>query len=475
MKKTLSILLSVVILLSSCVFFSSCTKVSEKDVTKEPYKTLSKAYAETLMQIFTDDANVLPAIQKATQKGAVSFSLKSKTLFADSGIDEIRDTVYLNAEEVKMANDLALTFNGEDYSARFFMDEDGLILQSEDLLNQKTAFALSPETLAEHFKTSDLAALLFPEQDLSEIQKALEQLEEAYEDFFDSLEDADESAEEEFERVSRIFKQSVLKQKIDGKPYLAVSYTINNETIKAFLREYKDEIADPENALDEAISQLDESAAIDFTLRLFLNQKTALIDEITLKGSVTDLTTEEKTKSEIDAKFLFAADSIQGLLELNEGEDHGEAELLLKKEEKDGAVRYQLTVKLDDNGEKTEFAPVSYEIEKKSGEFALEFDLKDVLDDETAFVVIEGKLEGESDRASIVIHSIRYDEVTLNLELQLLFEAGKAMPAEPKEPKDVILLTQDEIATLINDISTSKIGSLLTGAQSNTESLAEAV
>lgn len=468
MKKTLSILLSVLILLSSCVFFSSCAKVTEKDVEKNAYKTLSEAYASTIAAFFPDAANLNPAIYRATKNGAVTLSLESKTLLGEAGIDRISDTVYVNSSKEKIANDFSFTQNGEEYAARFFMNEEGLVLQSEDLFNQKTGFGLFPESLAENFKSSDLAKLFFADQDLNAIQEVLDQVDEAYEDAFDSLENYEEEAKEAFDRMAAVLKQKVTEE----NKQVVVSYSITNQTLKALLSEFENEILDPDNEIDQILSEMDDSVEIDLTFSIYLNQKTGLIDQITEDVSFSDPASD--AKGTIDIQYTFGEDAIKILLDFNVDGEKGKGEFVLNKKEDDSSVSYTASVLLEDGEEKMEFAPFSYKFEKESGEFTAEFDLREIAEDDSALIVIGGKAEGSADKASIQITSIRYDEITINLDLQILFEANKKMPAEPDETKDVVKLTEDELVQWISDISSSKIAGLF-GAQSETDSFAEAV
>lgn len=458
MKKLLSVLLVVCMLISTCVLFTSCAKVNVKDVEKNPYETITEASIKTMAQFFTDDANISEAINKTMANGAVTVSLESKTLLGEMGINKISDTIYMNAADKKFVNDIFVNYNDQDLTARLFIDKNGILINSEDIINNKNTYGIYPETLAQKFKTSVLASTVFAGQDLDEIENTLEQFRDAYKEAFEK----DVDAKEEFNKLAGLLKQEISEEEIDKNDYVVISYTISNETIKAVLNAYKSDMVENATDIDEMIKELDDSAVIDLTVKSYLNKKTALFDLQTISGFITSkLGDDVESKADINVDVTYGANSININFKGINDDDEYKASAILTKEATDSTVKYALALSVSENDVTKAIKPFTYTYTRESGDFIIDLDLSDIVDDESALIAIQGNVKGTADSTEIAIKSVKYDEVTLSLNLTVKFDATAQMPETPSDVKDAVDLTEDDLTNILNGIQGGKLGSAL--------------
>ncbi len=459
MKKLLSVLLVVCMLISTCVLFTSCAKVNVKDVEKNPYQTITEASMKTTAQFFTDDANISKAINKTSKNGAITISLESKTLLGEIGINKISDTIYMNTENQKYVNDIFVNYNNQDLAARLFIDKDGILINSEDILNNANTYGIYPETLAQKFKTSVWATTVFAGQNLDEIVESLEEFRDSYKKVFENEVDV----EAEFIKITGLLNQQLSEEKIDKNKYIVISYTISNQTIKAVLNEYKDDFKDADLDVNDLIEEIDDNAIIDLTVNRYLNKKTGLFDLDTINGSITAKTDGENSKADIEANITYGTNSINFNLKGINGDDEYKASAILTKENTDATVKYSLTVSTSENDEKTEKNPFTYTYTKESGDFTLEVDLDgfEIADDINGKITIAGNVKGTDDTAEIAIKSIKHEDITLSLDFTVKFDSKATMPEKPTDAKDVIDMTEDDLTNVLNGIQTSKLGKAL--------------
>ena len=140
-----------------------------------------------MAEFLTDDANIKRAIGGTLKNGVATISLESKSLLGDAGINKISDTIYFDAQNKKYINDITVNLKDQDIAGRFFVDKNGILISSEDVLNNKNTYGIYPETLAQKFKTSTIASTIFAGQNHDEIQDMLNKFKEAYKEVFEKL------------------------------------------------------------------------------------------------------------------------------------------------------------------------------------------------------------------------------------------------------------------------------------------------
>lgn len=451
MKKLLSLILVISMFVSSCILFTGCDKVKLKDIESKPYETITVATQKTFSQFFTDDAKISKTIKQAMYKGATTVSFESKALLEDIGIKKISDTVYTDISNKKTAHDIFVNYYDENLSARLFADKNGIIINSEDILNNKNAYGIYPETLASKFKTSVFASTLFEGQNLDEIEDVLEQFRDVYKEAFENDE---ENEKEEFIKLTGLLKQEFAEEEIDKNDYIVIKYTINNQTIKAVFDEYKNDLIESTSDINNVINDLDESADIDLTVKSYLNKKTALYEKTVISGSLT----QNDIKCDINCNITYGADKITFDFKAEADGDEATITATLSKETTDASVKYALDLTIGENGVSKEFKPFTYTYTKANGDFVIDIDLRKVVDDEEALITVSGTLKTSATDAEITVKSVKYNDTTISFDLTCKFEPNKSMPETPSEAKDIVNLTEDDLVSIMEGIQNSKLG-----------------
>lgn len=466
MKKLLSILLVISMLITTCVLFTSCNKVTIKNVENKPYETLNNAYKDAMAEFLTDDANIKRAIGGTLKNGAATISLESKSLLGDAGINKISDTIYFDAQNKKYVNDITVNLKDQDIAGRFFVDKNGILISSEDVLNNKNTYGIYPETLAQKFKTSTIASTIFAGQNHDEIQDMLNKFKEAYKEVFEAEET---NIEAEFNKLAGLLKQTFTEEKIEKTNYIVATYTISNATVTDLLNAYKDDInkiaeaSGEEGDISDLIKDMNESLDFDFAIKVYINAKTALIEKNTISGVLTNKEDDENVTGTINGEITFAPQAINVKLEAKNTstDESAKFEAVINKTVDGSTVKFDVNIKVSEDDISKEMNPYTYTFNKDSGDFTIKLDLSDIVDDEKAIIVVSGNIKSDNSGAEIVITSVKYDDTTINLNLSIKFEPNKQIPQAPSDVKDVVDMTEDDIMNIMNGITTSKLGKLL--------------
>ncbi len=451
MKKLLSILLVISMFVSSCILFTGCDKVKLKDIESKPYETITVATQKTMAQFFTDDTKIGKTIKQTMYKGATTVSFESKSLLDEIGIKKISDTVYSDVPNKKTAHDILVNYYDENLSARLFVDKNGILINSEDILNNKNTYGIFPETLASKFKTSVFASTLFEGQNLDEIVDILEEFRDVYKEAFENNE---ENEKAEFIKITNLLKQQIFEEEIDKNDYIVIKYEISNSTLKSIYDEYKNDLIEEAPGFNDPFAELDESAEIYLSVKSYLNKKTALYDKTVISGFIT----QDKTNSIINACITYAADKMTFDFSVVSGKDEASLKSVLNKEITDSTVKYVMDMTVRENDVSKEIKPFTYTYTKESGDFTVDLDLRDLVDDKEALITLSGNLKNSAEDAEITIKSIKYDLTTIFFDLTFKFEPNKSMPETPAEAKDVIDLTEDDLMNIMEGIQNSKLG-----------------
>ena len=78
-------------------------------------------------------------------------------------------------------------------------------------------------------------------------------------------------------------------------------------------------------------------------------------------------------------------------------------------------------------------------------------------------VVVKGKVTSDKNSAAISVNSVKYDNVEVELKLDITFNASAEMPATPADVKDVVDLTEEDLEKVMEDFQSSKLGALIFG------------
>ena len=444
---------------------ASCDKVNEKKMEKDPVTVLSNAMENSTTQFFTDTAKINPIIAKAMHSGSLSISLEAE-LLKEANIGKISETLYMNQKDKKVVSDTLVNYDGEDLSARLIVDQNGIIVNSSSILGSDTSYGLFPATLAEKFTSSELAEImgLTEAEDIAEVNKVLSTVADAYKKAFETdKKDSNELSN----KLLATLEMTVSEQKIPcdgGKDMdcIVASYKFTNATYEAYLKLMMEEMNITSETLstsiDEAISDMKEEMDIDLTISVFVNAKKGNCEKMTVTGTFAEESMEKP--AEIDASITFSATAITVSVDVTVDEEVATVTADLTKEETKEGVTYQFTVKVKQSGTSVIFADLAVNYVKSSGDFTITAELPEMIEED---VVVKGKITSNKNSATIAINSVKYDNVEVELKLDITFNATAEIPKTPADVKDVVDLTEKDLEKLMEDFQSSKLGALIFG------------
>ena len=466
MKKILSLVLVLCMLVTSCVLFSSCAKVNTKDIEKNPQATLNEAFENMSSDFFTDDADMGKVIKKALESGAVTLSFESEDLMGGM-LTKISETVYMNEKDKKIVSDTAVTMGGEELAARIFFDKSGIAINSEAILGSNKTLAIKLATLSEKLENSFLATMMELEaEDMAEVKDTIEQIKIAYESGF---EEDKKEAEKFANELYKLLGQTVSTETVelpDGKKVkcAVASYSITNDTLEAFLKKayekYAPDDADADEAVGEMLASLDEAIELNVTAKVYINQKTNKVVKMGIGGSVTAKEVDETATLALD--LLFTDKEITVSLDVTDIEEPVSIDAKLTKEEADGTVTYKLSVDATSGSVTVNGINASYSYTKKTGDIALNLDIYNDGDERIA-IELKGKITVTKDEAKIEFTSLKFADTTVAFKLTVGFKATAEIPEVPTDAKDVMDLTEEDWTEIMTEFQGSKLGSLIFG------------
>ena len=473
MKRIFSLLLVVCMLITSCIAFTACSKVSEKDVEKDPQAVLQEAIGNSGTAFFEDDNNkqLGDIITKALENGSLSLVIESNMLKDEIGVGKITETLYMNTKDQRAVSDTVVNYDGEDLSARIFLDKNGVMLNSESILGNTNTYALYPANIADKFATSGIATMLglTPDTMPEEFTSILGSVKGSWEASFANMDP--EKAAETANALLAVLKQTTETKKVEnaeGKEVkcVVISYEITNQTIKDFVNKYLElsKMTDQsvKDAANETLAELDAMGKLEGSLRIDINQKTNSVEGIFLNIEFRDREDDSiLTTYHINARF--GEKEISFKSRMREGDFWLDNTIKLTKTVADDAVTYKMTATTTDSEDLNETPFTATYVQKNDGNFTLNATVTEDEDEKSEFA-INGKLTVNKNDATIAITSIKSGDITVEINASLTFKAEAEIPAAPSNAKDVMELTETEIQTIVADFQNSKLGKLIFGA-----------
>ena len=415
MKKFLSALLALSMVLSACFLIASCspaandgndgnndkdnknpvvgTEVSLDEIKNNTTLALATVMNNTINQFFGAPDTSDQVLVSAIDGGSIQFLFESDLL---GDLSKISETVYMNGKDTKFVSDTVLTYAGEDLAARIFVDKNGFMLNSPTVLGSDKTLALNIESFFDNFSSSVLAEVLLGGETPAEYEEMFAQIKDMLKNFSFPTIELDPSVVEKVQELYAAVKMTVTEEKVDGVDCIVVTYTIDNETIKELVNKLIDLLVEegkkmmssmmsslgdylpvsPDEMIDQALAGLgagledafvamDATLDIDISIKLNINKATFSYDSIVIDGTVANPQAEEGdsldntgvvTGFDIVGKASFGSDKISftGDILIEGKEDNAlGCDIVLNKEEKNNEVNYDLTVgaSLKDRGE----------------------------------------------------------------------------------------------------------------------------
>lgn len=471
MKKLLSVMLVLSMILASISLLTSCGKVSVKDIEKDAYTTITAAMQNTSESFFEDSAKTERVLNDALKCGAFSLSFENDELHLGAlKVGKISETLYVDSKNEKYVSDTSVTLDGKNLGALLFLDKNGIKLKSDSILGSDKALELNIASLKNDLKGSQLAKTLgISDDDVTEVIEFIETLEkELKKDKKEKL----EKIKDFYNEIYALCNQTATEEKIEKNKYVVVTHTLNNQTLTAvlnkcveFISEYSPEsmTEDLKTSLDEAIANIDESVEIFICSKTYINQKENRVDKIVLDGSVKNKeNTDGEAKISAEITFSDAQIKVKAGAEITKGESVS-VELTLNKEKTKESTTYSLSVKADTGSVEIDLLNATY-TQATDGNIKLKADVYNGVYDR-AKLELSGKLEVTKAEIKLEFNSITVNEDTYKFKLMLGAKAISEIPAAPENAKDVVKLTEEELAEILGEIQSSELGKLLAGIE----------
>ncbi len=448
MKKLISIVLILSMLMVGCVMFSSCGAISEKDLQNDPHSALNEAWQKTVERFFEEDKEAAKILKKAADKGKYTVKLGSDD--ATIEMPSIEATVYTDSKAQKVVADLALDVNGTKIAAEMYANDEMLAMTAPSILGSNDAYAVYFSTLADdlnnRFSGGIGAGVDVNEEMINELVKL-------WNDAFAQL---SSNAEQKAE-LKKDFKEfcDELEMSISTEDdMIVVSFVLDNETIKDALG---DAAALDGLFTDSDINELLENVIFDFDADITINPKKGYIEEIVVDG---DVTYTGSTVS-LDASVEFSDEEIALAFKGSADGQSINANATLKKSKTDDKTSYKLVVKGGTDNVTAKLFDATYSI---TNDGDIKFSA-DIFEDENSTIKIgfKGKYKVSDDKISFSIKELSADGETVELDLSISAQAVEDIPKFPDAPKNIITMSEDEWMALVEKITSGPLGSFTGG------------
>ena len=489
MKKIWITALLLCTLLTCCVLMSACGKgISEKDLKKDTIAVLNQTYENTIGEFFKDESGFDKVMESAMNKGSFNITVASDELMGGT-LTKINETIYVDAKGSAFVSDTLVTVGGEDLSARIYGNNDALVLSSPSILGSDTAYALNFKTISEKFKDSALAKMMeISDEDMANVTAVINGLTASL-----SKVDAEQTEETEkfIKELSTLAKQTVSTETetVEDKEvkYLVVTYTINNEVVKAIVDKFVTEMGLSE-ILDEkemtefqdAIKKLDDMAEIDLSYKIYMDGKSEKIVKITMGGKIAVKGDDaaDKQEFEVDATVLYSDVEISMNVKVKTPDETATLKLAILKEQTEAVTTYTLTANVGASGVTMDLLTATYSYDKKTGDITIEGKLGDMFAAMLDYVddlklTVRMNCQVKKDEAILKLVSVKVGPIDISFEdaneVSITVKAGVEVPAIPTDAKDIMDLTEDDWTKLGESIMTGKLGEIIGSIGSDDE------
>lgn len=474
MKRILSLLLMLSLLVSSCLLFTSCDKTGVKDFDKNAVASLEEAYQNATGDFFVLDRSLGSVLKRTMGCGSLAFELEGDML---EPMTKIGETIYIDAENSKYVSDTVLLADGQEISLRAYLDKSGIALSSPALIGVGTyRFAFS--TFSEKFADSTMADL-FADGDAEVIADVLEtvaEIEELYTAAFTKAEAATDALRNDL--LKQLALTNTAGQKtVNGTELSCVVTTmsITNATLRAYLLKSAEAIEDATekastvSGYNELMDEIDETCTLAITLTYYTDVKTNKVAAIAFGGSVTPKVDTDDEDSMIaveipsaltfEAELLFTENKIALAASFTaDGETVG-IDLEAVKAVNGNVTTYTLSCDAKTPSATLDLANLTLTYDKGTEALTLTGDVMDDAQTRTS-LTLAGTLHIATDAATLTFTSLTFGEETLTFRLSVTATALESIPTLPSDAKDLVDLTEGEWVDLLNSIMEGPLGAL---------------
>ncbi len=482
MKKILSTLLVLCMLVGACALFSACGQkgISEKELKKDPAAVVETAMTNTTSAFFADATGADKVLEKALKKGSVNIALASEELEDLSGIS---GTLYIDEKAAASALELLLTYAGKDYTAALYAGKDAIAVQSPSILGNENTYALNIKTFVEKLEGSALAEMMgMTDEDIQEILDLLT----PYLDKTnaDMMKEWEAFGEELLALVPPTITTETVKGEDDKeREVFVVTYKIDNDTVVAMLDALEKKLTgmeifaeatvDIKETFDEAAKAIKDEVVIDLTATMTLEPKTGKVSEIAVKGEIS---VKEDEDDEIgipeldvgmdgialDLSLTFTDERIALTGFIEAAGQKINASLTVDKEDTEEKTVYTAAVSFGMTGVTIDLLDATYTYDKKSGDITLSGSIFGVVGEDPSTFELKANLAVSKTEVAFKLVSVKLDRETVfeadgKNYLTVTFKTLDKIPTMPEKTVDIMDLTEEDWEKLEEDIMSSPL------------------
>ncbi|MBO5403014.1 MAG: hypothetical protein J6A85_07595 [Clostridia bacterium] len=468
MKRLCSLLLVICMLSASCLLFSSCSAISEDDLSKDPYGVITEATENTVGAFFTDDAEIGKHLISMLPKGSVTIGFEHEI---DDEALRIKEKIYYDITDRSFVFDTDYKYDDTDLSFRIFLDKERLAANGKDVFGSDKTYLINFDKFIKDFDDSDFVEIFkVDDESVDELVEFVKTLKESLNSEFS---EDDEKALALSKALYNNFLKTVSTEKTKNKDNRSVNcivgeFAFTNETLKSAFeiileneKTEEDFTKDTEEYYNDIIKAIDENLVIDVVVKVYLNKRTNEYVRIVADGTVTPVSDDENpVLLEIEALFGKKDILFDGSVTYDDETLSFDA-AFAKKTEGDN---YEYTFTLNgSDGEKTINAlNASYLFNKATGDVTLSVDTYQT-EEARSTASLKGNLLVSREKISLVLDTLISDDETIDFNFYVTVVPEESIPQLPEKTRDVVDMGIVGWNEFVNEFISSELGLLIYG------------
>ncbi len=468
MKKIFLTVVFVLVAVLSCTCLFACDDSTSVQKPGNGSGASNSALDNALDDFFDDGVGLYDVISGIENKVSVEVYFESDTMMGDD-LSRIGFTQYADLNSNSFVLDFDAIYQNEPLSATLYGNKNGFVVSGESLFGNSSAYGLYFDTFIRNYSGSVLSEALG--SDAEEALEAIELMRQVKELMSTSVASVKADTAVMLNDVIAAFDKTTVRQNVTvGSKSVVCSvdqYEITTanicDAIEIIYETIEDEIGTNSEMTDEVseiIAELQSEADIDLTLAIASSKTDNKLVNISLYGGFVsteyddyyDETYETSVELELDVDFTDTQILFTAITATNNSEEVV-ITLSIDKKIKSNAVTYSITASIDGwqfNNQEMLNVALTF---KKSGDFVFTASIYD--DSNELEAEVRGTYSVGKNTASLVIESVKYQNVTIEFELGITINAAPNMPRVPSNVKDVVGLNEDKLRQLIESLRDS--------------------
>lgn len=449
MKKILSLITLLTLVLALGILLTSCGGISVDDVKEDTSEFLADSTDKTI-EFFLDDDKALSENFKNSDE------INGSKIYLDLpaglvGGSELEFSLTTIGKDDKSSATLVLDMNGEKYSADMYHNESGIAVKGPSLFGFDDVLLINPESIGEKLLDSDLMKAL----GFSSENEGSELASPVWTKLLSKI-----NIEELTEKIQKTVTPEILEEEYEGENCIVITYKIDSNTVFDVLDLLKDEakeaMPDYKEELDNAVAEIkrefEEDSDISVEIKSVINAKTSVFAYTSIEGNVM----VDDDRYEFDLITTVSENEIKTELSATVDGDKIGAEIVIEQAVEEKESIYTAKINVTEGGKSTEVASLKFTYQKDNGDFTL-----NISTDTPTPITLNGKIESSSSKTAVVISSVKYQNVTVDITLGIeLLRNAKPMEM-PEGAKDITEITEAEWLEIFEKAYTSPLGELI--------------